>query len=587
MKKEKNNLFNQLGGKISIRVTVIIIALTVLSGIALYNSIKATSEHAIGNFSIETAQNIAKQIDGDKYNDFLQNQSESDLYWDLRRELNDFRTKSGALYVYTLDVTNESDVIVLVDGMPENEIELAADIGEVIDVTTAQDVEPVLNGNGSFSDVVEDPSYGDYLSAFAPITDNSGNVIGILGVDIGADTISFITSDVTKSILPIFIIVILVLTIIAIIFLSRFILKSLRPLQHLQDAANNIADGDVRKADEIINQLPKNNNDEIGKLTESIHNMIDQLKTMIQSISATSENVAASSEELTANTEQSLEINKQIEHAIQQVRTGSNEQLVSTEESAQSMDRITATIHDISENTSITAETSVHTLEETERGQQTIVEISEQMNTISESTSNIAHIIDELDSHSHQIVQIVDIITDIAEQTNLLALNAAIEAARAGEHGQGFAIVSEEIRNLAEQSKSSADQITTLIQTISHDTKQAVTAMNEGKKEAEIGAKMTVTVDQAFQSILDNVTTMTSQVQKVSSSSHEILANSEEVTALINELANVANQTAAMSDEVAHNTQTQLNSTEEVSQSSVALSKITFELQEIVQNFRI
>src|SRR5699024_2848124 len=114
--------------------------------------------------------------------------------------------------------------------------------------------------------------------------------------------------------------------------------------------------------------------------------------------------------------------------------------------------------------------------------------------------------IEQLDKNSNEIVQIVDMITDIAEQTNLLALNAAIEAARAGEHGQGFAVVSEEIRKLADESKNSADQITALINSISGDTKKAVVRMNEGRKETESGAQMAVTVDKVFQSILENVT---------------------------------------------------------------------------------
>src|SRR5699024_3487363 len=115
--------FNRLSGKISSLATVIIVVLMVLSGVALFSAINKTSEYSIGNLSIETAENIAENIDGQMYNSFLQNQTETDLYWDLRHQLNDFRIKSGALYVYTLALTNENDVIILVDGMPENEVE--------------------------------------------------------------------------------------------------------------------------------------------------------------------------------------------------------------------------------------------------------------------------------------------------------------------------------------------------------------------------------------------------------------------------------------------------------------------------------
>lgn len=269
---------------------------------------------------------------------------------------------------------------------------------------------------------------------------------------------------------------------------------------------------------------------------------------------------------MTATTEQVLESNEQIEHAIQQVAAGSNNQLISTEESALSMDKITSNIQEIADHTTTVSETSVHALEETERGKQAIEEISYQINLISKSTSDIANIIEQLNQNSAEIGQIIDIITDISEQTNLLALNAAIEAARAGEHGKGFAVVSEEIRKLADQSKASADQISTLIHSISSNTKEAVSTMAISKQEADKGSEMAMTVEHTFQSILDNIKTVTKQIQDVSSSSQEISANSEDVV-------NHAN--------------VQLNSMQEVSQSSEDLSKIAFDLQNMIQKFKV
>src|SRR5699024_6786510 len=170
--------------------------------------------------------------------------------------------------------------------------------------------------------------------------------------------------------------------------------------------------------------------------------------------------------------------------------------------------------------------------------------------------------------NSAEIGQIIDIITDISEQTNLLALNAAIEAARAGEHGKGFAVVSEEIRKLADQSKASADQISTLIHSITNNTKEAVSTMAISKQEADKGSEMAMTVEHTFQSILDNIKTVTKQIQDVSSSSQEISANSEEVTAVIDELATVAQQSVKNSEDVVNHANVQLNSMQEITQSA-------------------
>ena len=100
-----------------------------------------------------------------------------------------------------------------------------------------------------------------------------------------------------------------------------------------------------------------------------------------------------------------------------------------------------------------------------------------QMGQISQRMGEAQGAIVELGRHSEDIQQIVGTITAISEQTNLLALNAAIEAARAGEHGRGFAVVAEEVRKLAEQSRTAAEQVAELISLSTSFTKKAVTEM--------------------------------------------------------------------------------------------------------------
>src|SRR5690606_11856508 len=121
-----------------------------------------------------------------------------------------------------------------------------------------------------------------------------------------------------------------------------------------------------------------------------------------------------------------------------------------------------------------------------------------------------------LGARSKEIEQIVTVITQIADQTNLLALNAAIEAARAGEHGRGFAVVADEVRKLAEQTKESSEHIQQLIDRILHETEEAVVSIDETVEQSNKGIAAIQSVNQMFDEIQKSIMEVTGQVQEVS-----------------------------------------------------------------------
>ncbi|MDY0409834.1 methyl-accepting chemotaxis protein [Virgibacillus soli] len=174
---------------------------------------------------------------------------------------------------------------------------------------------------------------------------------------------------------------------------------------------------------------------------------------------------------------------------------------------------------------------------EANSGNHSIQQVIQQMEKIDKVVDNSASIVKQLGDHSKEIGKIIDVITTIADQTNLLALNAAIESARAGEHGRGFAVVADEVRNLAEQSKSSAEQIAAFIEKIQADTSFAVDAMDMGTKEVKLGMEVVQEAEKGFKKILRLIEHVTAQTQETSAASEEMSASLEQVNSSMGEIA--------------------------------------------------
>lgn len=361
-----------------------------------------------------------------------------------------------------------------------------------------------------------------------------------------------------------------------------FIIKSiLKPIRSLVHSAERISNGDLTE------EIDSSSNDEIGQLSKSFKSMVDSLRTVIINLQTASERVSSSSEELIASADQTAEGTMQVSEAIQHVASGAENQTARIEANTSALDDVLQGVLRIADSSSNVSNLAQETVKEAVDGTKFVRDNLLQMKFIHESVTESNKVIQSLFNRSNEIGKILDAISGIADQTNLLALNAAIEAARAGEHGKGFAVVADEVRKLAEQSRLSASQISTLIITIQEDTKKSVNIMSEVSKNAEEGLVISTETSDKFDVIMNRMNKMTPQVEEVSATVQRISAAVQEVSASANDLTIIAKESAATSEEVAATTEQQLASMEEITQAAKALTTMAEELQSQIDRFKV
>jgi methyl-accepting chemotaxis protein len=354
----------------------------------------------------------------------------------------------------------------------------------------------------------------------------------------------------------------------------------IKPILTLKDKVLKVSNGDLTE------QIDIKSNDEIGELSNAFNDMQTSLRTLIEKIEVSAEQVASHTEQLAAGAEQTSVATEDVAKVMQEVASGAENQTSGLDRNARILEETSKGIIHIVDNSSLVAELSIKTSEQAEEGGKSVHRTMNQMNSIFGSVEKSNKIIKSLFERSVEIGSILDIISGIADQTNLLALNAAIEAARAGEHGKGFAVVADEVRKLAEQSQSSAKQITELIKGIQNDTNNSVQIMEKVTEDVEDGMKVSSETIGKFDQIMSSMKDMTPQIEAISATVQQISAGIQEVTATANELANIARDNAAVSEEVAASTQEQQASIEEVSASVRSLSKMADELKWLINQFR-
>jgi methyl-accepting chemotaxis protein len=257
-----------------------------------------------------------------------------------------------------------------------------------------------------------------------------------------------------------------------------------RRVQETVGMLKNIADGEG----DLTQRLRVTSQDELGELAIYFNKFVHNIEKIIASVKHSAGNVDTTTSRLESTA-----------GILSKVATQGIEQSTQAASAANQMENAIA---ETSKNALMAAGSAKQSSEFAIHGNRVVEETVTSMQNIAKRVESTACTVEALGKSSEQISQIVSVIKEIANQTNLLALNAAIEAARAGEHGRGFAVVADEVRNLAERTSSATGEISEMIQQIQNDTKLSVDAMRQGRGEVESGVQQAGEAQKALTQIV-------------------------------------------------------------------------------------
>ena len=234
----------------------------------------------------------------------------------------------------------------------------------------------------------------------------------------------------------------------------------------------------------------------------------------------------------------------EIAASVEQQERTSSQQAASVSETTTTMDELGASSRQSSEQAEAAAAGAQQALKLAEGGARAVERSLDGMTTLREKVEAIADQILRLSEQTSQIGGISGLVSDLANQTNMLALNAAVEAVRAGEHGKGFAVVSGEIRKLADQSKKSAEKINALVADIQTAINSTVMVTDEGTKTVEEGVKTAEETSDAFAGVADAVNNVVLNSQQISLNVKQQAVAIQQVVSAMNSLNTGAQETA-------------------------------------------
>lgn len=337
---------------------------------------------------------------------------------------------------------------------------------------------------------------------------------------------------------------------------------------HSQDA---IIDETSRSVDEINTAIKG-----IADNLEILSNSAEESSSSILELGASIEEVAENMETLSSSVEETTSSVTEMAASIKQVASHINELFKITDNTASAVNQMDAAVKHVEKNTLDTARLSEEAMKDAEEGVVSVEKTIEGINKIYEISVESAKVISSLGDKAQEIGNILNVIDDVAEETNLLALNAAIIAAQAGEHGRGFAIVADEIKDLAERTAASTKEISQLIRTVQEESQRSVKTVNLGMKTVEEGVHLAQRAGETLKKIYQSSQTTRMMSNEIAKATSEQVKGNRMITESIEKMA-------TMVEEISKATGEQSQGSDQIMRAAQKMRDITIQVKNAIQ----
>jgi methyl-accepting chemotaxis protein len=342
---------------------------------------------------------------------------------------------------------------------------------------------------------------------------------------------------------------------IIIALLSMLIRILIQPLHVMTRAMADIADGEG----DLTKRLTIVNNDEFGVLGTAFNRFVERIHGSIREVSSA--------------TGQVNEVALRVVAASNSSMFNSDQQASRTSSVAAAINQLGAAAQEIARNAAQASSQASDARSLAEDGQQVVDRSIVAMNQLSSMLSASSTNIESLNSKTVNIGQILEVITSISQQTNLLALNAAIEAARAGEAGRGFAVVADEVRNLAHRTQESAQQVQTMIEELQVGARESVSTMSESQRHSQDSVEIANLAGERLNSV-------TLRIGEIDGMNQSVATATEEQTAVVESINVDITEINTLNQEGVENLQSTLRACSDLEQQAARL-------KQLVGSFRI